>query len=225
MKKKCLDVMNLAYEKGNDTDILATNILFNIVPRIARKRDTYMIEDTFVYLYLDSLLDDLFSTEEVFYQSWANSSLESSTQMKPDWLNYIRPWHMKIDITACEVKPPSKQRNGEHSDFVKLGLEMRGMLNKMLDIIEVEDAMVFGILVEGYHITTYAMDLKAQVYHMIQLGSCNLMSHQSDLGAFPALFHCLLQVKTLAVIVANRIKVAQIERAKGKRRNSAGPTW
>ncbi|SAL94859.1 hypothetical protein [Absidia glauca] len=150
MKKKCLDVMNLAYEKGNDTDILATNILFNIAPRIARKRDTYMIEDTFVHLYLDSLLDDLFSTEEVFYQSWANSSLESSTQMKPDWLNYIRPWHMKIDITTCE-----------------LGLEMRGMLNKMLDIIEVEDAMVFGILVEGYHITTYAMDLKAQVYRMI----------------------------------------------------------
>ncbi|SAL94860.1 hypothetical protein [Absidia glauca] len=51
------------------------------------------------------------------------------------------------------------------------------------------------------------------------------MSHQSDLGAFPALFHYLLQVKTLAIIVANKIKVAQLERAKGKRRNSAGPTW
>ncbi|CDH51066.1 hypothetical protein RO3G_15572 [Lichtheimia corymbifera JMRC:FSU:9682] len=224
MKKKCLDIMNMAYEKGDDTDILATNILFNIAPRIARKRDTYLIEDTFIHLYLDSLLDDMFSTEEIFYQS-ANSSLESSTQMKPDWLNYIRPWHMKIDITTCEVKPPSKQGNCEHSDFVKLGLEMRGMLNKMLDIIEVEDAMVFGILVEGYHFTTYAMDLKAQVYRMIQLGSCNLMSQQSDLGAFPALFHCLLQVKTLAVIVANKIRTAQLERAKGKRKNPDGPIW
>ncbi|KAI8331310.1 hypothetical protein BC941DRAFT_474936 [Chlamydoabsidia padenii] len=82
--------MNLAYEKGGETDILATNILFNI------------------HLYHDSLLDDLFSTEEVFYQSWTNSTLESSSVMKPDWLNYIRPWHLKIDITSCEA--PVKAR-------------------------------------------------------------------------------------------------------------------
>ncbi|ORZ06681.1 hypothetical protein BCR42DRAFT_426972 [Absidia repens] len=66
MKKKCLDNMNLAYEKGNDTDILATNILFSLAPRIARKRDTYMIEDTFVQFYLDSLLDDLFLPKKSF---------------------------------------------------------------------------------------------------------------------------------------------------------------
>ncbi|CAO3591483.1 unnamed protein product [Absidia cylindrospora] len=58
--------MNPAYKKGNNTDILATNIAL----RITRKRDTYMIEDTFVHL----LLDDLFSTEQVFYQSWKSSS-------------------------------------------------------------------------------------------------------------------------------------------------------
>ncbi|KAI7875861.1 hypothetical protein K492DRAFT_173002 [Lichtheimia hyalospora FSU 10163] len=78
--------------------------------------------------------------------------------MKPDWLNYIRPWHMKIGITSCEVKPPSKQGICENSDFVKFGLEMRGMLNKMPDTIIVEDAMVFGTLVEGYHFTTHVMD-------------------------------------------------------------------
>ncbi|SAL96587.1 hypothetical protein [Absidia glauca] len=222
MKKQCLDIMNLAYEKGDDTDILATNILFNIAPRIARKRDTYMIEDTFVHLYLDSMLEDLFSDGEIFYQSWANSSLESSAQMKPDWLSYIRPWRTKVDITICEVKPPSKQGSGDQSDFVKLGLEMRGMLDKMLDVIEAEDAMVFGILVEGYRITTYAMDLKAQVYRMTQLGRCDMMSLQSNLGAFPALFQCLLQVKTLAVKVAIKAKAAQLELAKGKRR-SPGP--
>ncbi|KAJ8661062.1 hypothetical protein O0I10_003285 [Lichtheimia ornata] len=96
--------------------------------------------------------------------------------MKPDWLNHIRPWDMKIDITTCEVKPPMNQEDYEHPDFdfMKLGLEVCGMLNKMLDIIEVEDAMVvFGILVDGYQVTTYATDLKAQVYRMIQLGRCN----------------------------------------------------
>ncbi|KAI8331309.1 hypothetical protein BC941DRAFT_474935 [Chlamydoabsidia padenii] len=87
--------------------------------------------------------------------------------------------------------------------------------------MKVEEAMVFSTLLEGYHVTTYAMDLKAEVYRMIQLGSCNLMSHQYDLGTFPVLFHCLLQVKTLA----NKIKNAQLEMAKGKRKIAAGPTW
>ncbi|KAI8342661.1 hypothetical protein BC941DRAFT_448851 [Chlamydoabsidia padenii] len=225
MKKKCFKIMDLAYEKGNETDILATSILFNIAPRIARNHDSYMIEDTFVHLYFDSLLGDLFSTEEIFYQSWANSTLESSSSTKPDWLNYIRPWYTKIDITTYEVKPPSKQGNSDQSDFVKLGLEMRRMVNKMLDVIKVEDAMVFGILVEGYHVTTYAMDLKAEVYRMMQLGKCNLMSQQCDLKSFPVLFHCLLQVKTLAATVANKIKEAQIAKANGKRNITPGPTW
>ncbi|CAO3597877.1 unnamed protein product [Absidia cylindrospora] len=104
MKEKCFDILIKAHEKGDPTDILATNILYNLAPRVARKRDTYLIEDTFMHLYLDSLLEELFSTDDVFYQSWSNSSLESSSNMKPDWMNYIRPWHTKIDITTCEVK-------------------------------------------------------------------------------------------------------------------------
>lgn len=62
--------------------------------------------------------------------------------MKSDWMQYIRPWYNKIVITTCKVKPPGKQWNPVLSDFVKLALEMRG-------IIDVEDAKVFGILVEG----------------------------------------------------------------------------
>ncbi|KAG0161927.1 hypothetical protein DFQ30_004843, partial [Apophysomyces sp. BC1015] len=131
--------------------------------------------------------------------------------MKPDWLNYIRPLHAKIDIATCEVKPPSKQGTADFSDFVKLGLEMRGMLNAMLDIIDVENAAVFGILVRGYTVTTFKMDAKVQIYRMVQLGSCKIPSQQSDLGMFPALFRCLYHTKTLAAMVARKVKDAQLD--------------
>lgn len=69
--------------------------------------------------------------------------------MKPDWLAYVRPCKQKIDLVTCEVKPPGRQTYGHQSDFVKLGLEMRSMLNAMIDVISKEDALAFGILVEG----------------------------------------------------------------------------
>ncbi|CAO3593726.1 unnamed protein product [Absidia cylindrospora] len=225
MKKKCFGIMEEAYKKGDATGILATNILFNLAPRVVQV-DSYLIEDTFIHFYLDSILQDLFSTEEIFRQSWANSALESSATMKPDWQNYIRPVHAKIDIATCEIKPPSKQgAAADFSDFVNLGLEMRGMLNAMFDIIDVESAAVFGILVRGYMITTFKMDMKAHVYRMIQLGSCKIPSQQSDLGMFPALFRCLYHVKTLATVVAQKVKDAQLDRTNRKRKLPTRPPW
>ncbi|ORE19240.1 hypothetical protein BCV71DRAFT_283834 [Rhizopus microsporus] len=50
-------------------------------------------------------------------------------------------------LATCEVKPPSKVGRGDISDFVKLGIEMRHMLDEILSI-GVDDASVLDILVE-----------------------------------------------------------------------------
>ncbi|CAO3576532.1 unnamed protein product [Absidia cylindrospora] len=117
--------------------------------------------------------------------------------MKPDWLSYIRPWHIKMVITACEIKPPSKNGSTGYSDFVKLWLEMRGMLNKVLHIIGVDRAAVFGILVDGYSVSTFKMDARVEVYRMIQLGNCKfIISQQSVLVlSSSVLFRCILRIK------------------------------
>ncbi|KAF7720870.1 hypothetical protein EC973_005891 [Apophysomyces ossiformis] len=68
------------------------------------------------------------------------------------------------------------------------------MLNALIDL-GMEDANVFGILVKGLAVSTFAMDMKAQVYRMIQLESFTLVSIRSQLGVFPTLFGVLLHVK------------------------------
>ncbi|KAG0162808.1 hypothetical protein DFQ30_001248, partial [Apophysomyces sp. BC1015] len=124
----------------------------------------------------------------------ANSSLESNPQLKPDWTLYVKPWHTKIDLATCEVKPPGKPGSSDLSDFVKLGVELRTMLNALIGV-GIEDANVFGILVEGLTVSTFAMDMKAQVYRMVQLGSFTLVSKRSQFGLFPTLFGGLIQIK------------------------------
>lgn len=68
--------------------------------------------------------------------------------MKPDWTLYVKPWYTRFDLASCEVKPPSKVGSGDITDFEKMGLELKEMLEPLLQI-GVEDAHVFGILVEG----------------------------------------------------------------------------
>ncbi|KAF7726047.1 hypothetical protein EC973_009112 [Apophysomyces ossiformis] len=141
----------------------------------------HFVEDSFVHLYLDGLLDDIFSTDDIFFQAWANSSFESDPQLKPDWTLYVKPWHTKIDLATCEVKPPGKPGSSDLSDFVKLGVELRTMLNALIDL-GMEDANVFAILVKGLAVSTFAMGMEAQVYRMIQLGSFALVSKRSQSG-------------------------------------------
>ncbi|KAI8330895.1 hypothetical protein BC941DRAFT_475305 [Chlamydoabsidia padenii] len=155
---------------------LFCDILHSLAPRVTKRCDEYMVEDTFVNLYLDSLL------------------------LKTYFINH------------------------DFSGFVKLGLEMRGMLHKILDIIEEERTAVFRILAEGYSVSTFKMDRRDPVYRMTQFGNCKLMSQQSDLIVFPVLFHCLLQVKTFAAEVAQKVVPAQLERTKGKRKLSVVPS-
>ncbi|KAG1039318.1 hypothetical protein G6F43_012535 [Rhizopus delemar] len=151
MKNECRNIVNKAHETGDDHEVLASYILFDIVPQLTKYvDDDEKGEDTFIKNYLECFLANVFSIEESMYQSWANVVLNNKNddQVKPDWIAYVKPWFKKFNIVACEVKPPSKVGRGDISDYVKLGIEMKDMLNEIMDA-RVASASVLGILVEG----------------------------------------------------------------------------
>jgi hypothetical protein len=173
-------------------------------PRLARPLNASdTAEDSFVYNYLNAYLDNIFSTERLFYQAWANLTLNSSKDnLKPDWTLYIKPWFKKFEITSCEVKPPGKVGRGDVSDFVKIGLELKGMLDSIVEI-GVENASVFGILVEGQSISFYCMNVVGPAYCLYQLGSPQLITKSSQLPLFPSLFETFLKFKVSHFLLLN----------------------
>ncbi|CAO3614354.1 unnamed protein product [Mucor hiemalis] len=135
MKSKCVDVLNTAAETGISNDTLASYVLFDLAPRLVLPSDhSENGEDTFVKSYLECFLDTIFSSEEMFFQSWANVVMnnKSEVQLKPDWAAYVKPWLKKV--VSWEVKPPSKVGRGDISDFVKLSIEMKDMVNEIIKI-------------------------------------------------------------------------------------------
>jgi hypothetical protein len=96
----------------------------------------------------------MIQSEEIFiyklnHHFRANLTLDSSSdKLKPDWTLYIKPWFTRFDLASCKVKTTKTVGPGDTSDFVKIGRELKDMLNS-LSQIGVNDVSVFGILVEG----------------------------------------------------------------------------
>ncbi|CAO3599446.1 unnamed protein product [Absidia cylindrospora] len=233
--KKCIKILNEGELSEDPHDLLAASVLFNCAPRLAKRIIDEPSEDTFVHVYLDAILDGIFSTEPLLKQEWANgwlssSKLELNKVFKPDWVVYVKPWYRRCDLAVCEVKPPGKMSPPPFSDYVKLGFEMKQMLT-FLSQQGVDEAFVLGILVDGFTLKTYYMDTKGEnIFRMIQLGKARLISETSELGVFPVLFKTIVQLKNLAVDIGRKIQDEQLQQAKGKRKGSglecAGlPAW
>ncbi|KAI8340880.1 hypothetical protein BC941DRAFT_450335 [Chlamydoabsidia padenii] len=90
---------------------------FDRAPRLTSlslKSNESSCEGTFVLHYLDDVLEGVFSQEPLLQQEWTNGWLTTSKEekstkaLKPDWVAFVKPWINKIDLAACEVKPPNK---------------------------------------------------------------------------------------------------------------------
>ncbi|ORX48490.1 hypothetical protein DM01DRAFT_1348133 [Hesseltinella vesiculosa] len=67
---QCLNILNESKRNNNDNDFVAASCMFQLPPRLTKGFDDNMCEDSFVHMYLDGLLDGIFSTEVSLKQDW-----------------------------------------------------------------------------------------------------------------------------------------------------------
>ncbi|ORX60405.1 hypothetical protein DM01DRAFT_326167 [Hesseltinella vesiculosa] len=105
-KRACAEVLAAA-TKMDDTSFLAVSIIFEWLPRLPSLPASgapKMIEDTFVHQFLDALFTNIFGSEQIFDQEWANGFLETSrtgpTSFKPDWVAFVKPRIARFDLSV-----------------------------------------------------------------------------------------------------------------------------
>lgn len=100
----------------------------------------------------------------------------------------------KYIVLVAEFKHPTGRQQLE-SDFIKLGKEMRYMINKLIKI-GVDKPIVCGILVSNNSLQTFRMELKApMLYAQIQLAKVQLTRTSDDLPMLPMLIAKLYQIQ------------------------------
>ena len=129
----------------------------------------------------------------------ANVSLDSALGYKPDYGAYVNGLSEKYVVLVAEFKHPTGRQKQLESDFIKLGKEMRCMINKLIKV-GVEKPVVCGILVNKNCLRTFCMELKApMLYSQIQLSQVQLIRVSDDLPMLPMLIAKLYQVQVFHI--------------------------
>jgi hypothetical protein len=105
----------------------------------------------------------------------------------------------RYDLAVSEVKSP-ENRNGNpvESDLVKIGKEMAWMVNTLVNK-GVPDPVVGGILLDGYKMKIFKMDIKyPKTYRMIELSSVMLFDNLQGISTLPAILANVMQLKVKA---------------------------
>lgn len=119
---------------------------------------------------------------------------EEHKEFKPDYGVFANGLSRKFVVLVAEFKPP-EGRQQQESDFIKIGKELRIMLNRLLSI-GIHDAAVCGILVYNNRMSTFKMELRApQLYTMVQLSNMPIIQSSEDLSLLPPLVSKLHQLK------------------------------
>ena len=103
----------------------------------------------------------------------------------------------RYDIAVSEVKPRSNANtnNVVESDLVKIGKEMKWMINNLIKR-GTENPVVCGILLQGFVLTTYKMNLLyPKIYHMIGVKSVTLPKSLHEVTSLPPALKAMLQIK------------------------------
>ncbi|CAO3614805.1 unnamed protein product [Cunninghamella echinulata] len=216
-----------AIESGNDTSFIFSDIIYTLAPKLINQNN-FTIEDTFEHDAHDSVFHSVFASNLVFGTEWVNNVLSScrkrkldnnnnnKSMYKPDWALYIRPWNERFDLAICELKTVNNMNRGIISDFVKLGRQIKMMMDDL--ILASVDGVVTGILVNGNMMYTYVMDPQYDgIYRMIEIGSCSLVTSLVNFGNLPTMIFHLLMIKSFAENAADKLENIAIAKSEGEK--------
>lgn len=90
-------------------------------------------------------------------------------EFKPNYVLFVTQRSYRLDLTCAEAKSPSNRAVFPKSDLLKTGQEMRWMFNKLVRE-GIQNPVVGGILISGYDMHTFKMDMvDDSIYRLTEL--------------------------------------------------------
>lgn len=120
---------------------------------------------------------------------------EDPHEFKPYYVLFITQQSHRLNLTCAEAKSPSNCAVFPKSGLVKTGQEMRWMFNKLVRA-GVQNPVVGGILISGYDMHTFKMDMvDDSIYILTELSKILIFRNLNKLTMLPIIIPNLLQLK------------------------------
>ncbi|KAF7725667.1 hypothetical protein EC973_009474 [Apophysomyces ossiformis] len=190
--------MSSVINEGNQVDIHVAHALGQYLPLFYAQAPPKDIEDSYVHHYLAPILQSVFSSNGRFRIHWANTQMKNDS-LKPDFMVTSTCVSFPLAIVVGEFKPPQFNSNQNESDIVKIGKEMRGMLNDLVKK-NTPNPVVCGVLVQGFAISTFVLDLPAsKLYRMTKIAEVSMFQSLDQICNLPVIVAKLVQLNNIAV--------------------------
>lgn len=123
--------------------------------------------------------------------------MKGHEDIKPDFGIYANGLSHRFVVLVAEVKPIEGRQKLEN-DKVKIGKEMKIMMNELFDV-GIHDPVVFGILVMDDHLYTYAMHLGGpKAYISTELSSTSVTKSSGNLVLILSIISKLVQLRIIS---------------------------
>ncbi|KAG2219614.1 hypothetical protein INT45_011339 [Circinella minor] len=169
-----------ARQNQDKTETIAANILHRLALIFSNGALNVRLEDALVHNIVSVIFESIFQSDQLLEYQWANGKLggkrksgDDDNNYKPDFVVFVSHRNDRYDIAVSEVKPPSNSNSNNvvESNLVKMGKEMKWVINNLIKR-GIENPVVCGILLQGFALTTYKMNLVyPKVYRIHDRGS------------------------------------------------------
>ncbi|KAL9538498.1 hypothetical protein MBANPS3_010889 [Mucor bainieri] len=229
MQAVTIGILNKALLTGIKSNVVIANMIHSIVPRLYTNRSNDdRIEDSLVHKLVSYAIKSTFAGADLLGAQWANGGLQKESaadvlKFKPDFVSYYHQRNNRFDLVVVEIKPRSNLSSSPPSDFVKLGQQMKIMINRLV-AHHIPNPVVGSLLVEGNMCYTYQMELKGKnFYTMLLLDEFPLCTMTAELPLLPTIYQNINKLKSTAESVASRIEQTELAKGKAKRKASVSP--
>ncbi|KAI9302392.1 hypothetical protein BJ944DRAFT_257157 [Cunninghamella echinulata] len=200
-----------ATESRNLIDTHTSHVLIQILPSFISGPPLSRIEDTLIHHYIAPILQSIFTSDNRFDIEWANSELNSKDSViyKPDFI--VSCFTNRYKILVGEIKAPNSSSTIE-SDLIKLGKQMKILYNQLVDK-HIPDPIACGILIKGFNLSTYMLDLKSpNLYRLINISHITLFQSIDEIYKLPMILSRLLQLKNIITTTTEKTETFAINK-------------
>jgi hypothetical protein len=186
-------------DNADDRLVMFCGILFNLVAAFGTWTDNISLENAFIDQHLSPFIREIFKRENITMRLGETHICHNPLLHLSDYVgSYQAPTGHTYDVLTVEIKPPKKSSESQlESDLVKVGKEMKDMIDALVDL-GIETPTVAGALLEDFTMTTYTMQLVCEgVYIMLERNKVYLLRSSGDLSITPGITESLMQLANL----------------------------
>jgi hypothetical protein len=178
-----------AINNSNDRLVMFCNILYNLVAAFGTWTDNISLKNAFTIQHLSPFIKEIFIRENITMRLGKTRICHNHLLLSDYVGSYQAPTGHAYDVLTVEIKPPKKS-----SDLVKVGKEMKVMIDDLVDL-GIETPTVAGALLEGFTMTTYTMQLVCEgVYIMLERNKVDLLRSPGDISSASRITESLMQL-------------------------------